>query len=77
MFFSFDYVIKEMVNVAAVQPWSYGCTREVAKHERSVRVARGDSRVLFWLAFLTEGKAPSVSCAKSVRNFFLLPNDYT
>ena len=23
MFFSFDYVIKEMVNVAAVQPWSY------------------------------------------------------
>ena len=26
MFFSFDYVIKEMVNVAAVQPWSYGCT---------------------------------------------------
>ena len=45
MFFSFDYVIKEMVNVAAVQPWSYGCTREVAKHERSVRVARGDSRV--------------------------------
>ena len=33
---------KKMVNV---QPWSYGCTREVAKHERSVRVARGDSRV--------------------------------
>ena len=26
MFFSFDYVIKEMVNVAAVQLWSYGCT---------------------------------------------------
>ena len=25
MFFSFDYVIKEMVNVAAVQPWSYVC----------------------------------------------------
>ena len=23
MFFSFDYVIKEMVNVAALQPWSY------------------------------------------------------
>ena len=23
MFFSFDYAIKEMVNVAAVQPWSY------------------------------------------------------
>ena len=23
MFFSFDYVIKEMVNVTAVQPWSY------------------------------------------------------
>ena len=28
-----------------MQPWSYGCTREVARHERSVRVARGDSRV--------------------------------
>ena len=27
--FSFDYVINEMVNVAAVQPWSYGCTSEV------------------------------------------------
>ena len=27
--FSFDYVIKEMVNVAAVQPSSYGCTWEV------------------------------------------------
>ena len=40
-----DYVIKEMVNVAALQPWSYGCTWEVAKHERSVKVARGDSRV--------------------------------
>ena len=24
--FPFDYVIKEMVNVAAVQPWSYGRT---------------------------------------------------
>ena len=24
-----DYVIKEMVNVAAVQPCSYGCTCEV------------------------------------------------
>ena len=29
MFFSFDYVIKEMVNVAVVQPWSYGYTWEV------------------------------------------------
>ena len=29
LFFSFDYVLKEMVNVAAVQPWSYGCTWEV------------------------------------------------
>ena len=27
--FSFNYVIKEMVNVAAVQPSSYGCTWEV------------------------------------------------
>ena len=25
-----DYVIKEMVNVVAVQPWSYGCTWEVS-----------------------------------------------
>ena len=24
---------------------SYGCTREVAKNKRNVRVARGDSRV--------------------------------
>ena len=32
---SFDYVIKETVNVAPVQPLSYGCTREVAKHSRS------------------------------------------
>ena len=29
MFFSFDYVIKEMVNVVAEQPWSYGCTLHV------------------------------------------------
>ena len=35
----------------SVQPSSYGCTREVAKLERSVRVARGDSRVQ--LCFLT------------------------
>ena len=26
MFFSFDFVIKEIVNVAALQPWSYGCS---------------------------------------------------
>ena len=26
MFFSFDYVIEEMVNVAAVQPWSASIT---------------------------------------------------
>ena len=34
------YVIKQMVNVIActIELW---CTREVAKHERSVRVARG------------------------------------
>ena len=25
-----------MVNIAAVQQLSYGCTREVAKHEKSV-----------------------------------------
>ena len=29
MFFSFDYVIKAMVNVATVQPLSYGYTWEV------------------------------------------------
>ena len=28
-----------MVNAEAVQPSSYGCTWEVAKHERSVRVS--------------------------------------
>ena len=27
------------------RPSSYGCTREVAKHETSAKVARGDSRV--------------------------------
>ena len=27
--FSFDYVMQETVNVATVQPWSYGCTWEV------------------------------------------------
>ena len=25
----FDYAVKEKVNVAAVKPWSYGCTWEV------------------------------------------------
>ena len=29
--------------VVSVRPSSYECTREVAEHERSVRVARGDS----------------------------------
>ena len=28
--FSFNYVVKEMVNVAVLQPWSYGCTWEVS-----------------------------------------------
>ena len=32
---SFDYVIKEMVNVAAVEPLSYGCTWQVAKYSKS------------------------------------------
>ena len=32
---SFDHVIKEMVNVAAVEPLSYGCTWQVAKHSKS------------------------------------------
>ena len=27
--FPFDYGIKEMINVVAVQSWSYGCTWEV------------------------------------------------
>ena len=35
----------EPTSTCSVQPWSYGCTREVAKHKRSVRVARGDSQV--------------------------------
>ena len=30
--------------MVSVRPSSYRCTREVAKLERSVRVARGDSR---------------------------------
>ena len=30
-----------MINVAAVQPSNYGCTREIAKHERSLRVPPG------------------------------------
>ena len=45
MFFSFDFVIKEMVNVTAVQPWSYGgllSTQEarVALGYRLVRLLR-------------------------------------
>ena len=38
----------EMVSVqrATIELW---CTREVAKHERSVRVARADSRVRLYL----------------------------
>ena len=29
-----------------MQPWSYGCTPEVAKHERSIRVAECGSSFL-------------------------------
>ena len=32
---SFDHVIKEMVNVVAVEPLSYGCTWQAAKHSKS------------------------------------------
>ena len=28
--FSFNYVVKEMINIAVLQPWSYGCTWEVS-----------------------------------------------
>ena len=31
MFFSFDYVLKEMVKAAAVQPSSYGCIWRFAR----------------------------------------------
>ena len=31
--------------LVSLRPSSYGCTREVAKHDRSVRAARGDSQV--------------------------------
>ena len=37
MFFSFDYVIKEMVNVAAVQPWSYLKGPEGTQHMISTK----------------------------------------
>ena len=34
--------------MVSVCPSSYGYTREVGKHEGSVRVARGDSRLRLW-----------------------------
>ena len=39
-----EFTVKQMVNAIActIELWY---TREVAKHERSIRVARGDSRV--------------------------------
>ena len=43
MFSSFDYVIKEMINVAAVQPWSYGYTLGGLLSTQEARVARGDA----------------------------------
>ena len=56
MFFSFDYVIKEMLNVAAVQPWSYGCTWEVCwalkKLESHSAIASWDSYSSFVLSNL-------------------------
>ena len=56
MFFSFDYVIKEMVNVAALQPWSYGCTWEVCqalkKLESHSAIASCDSYATFVLSNL-------------------------
>ena len=39
MCFSFDYVIKEMVNAAPVQPPSYGCTWEVLRSTQEAKVA--------------------------------------
>ena len=51
MFFSFDYVIKEIVNVAAVQPWSYGCTWEVLQSHSAI--ASYDSYASFVLSSLS------------------------
>ena len=53
MFFSFDYVIKEMVNVASVQPRSYGCTWEALKKlESHSAIASCDSYASFVLSNL-------------------------
>ena len=48
----------------SVQPWSYGCTREVAKHERSVRVARGQQLLIILAA------ADSISRTTALQAFF-------
>ena len=41
----FDYVIEEMVNVEAVQPWSYWMHLGGLLSTQEARVARGDSQV--------------------------------
>ena len=41
---SCNYFVNKRLRVS-VRPSSYGCTREVAKHGRSVTVAQGYSRV--------------------------------
>ena len=47
-----------------MQPSSYGCTREVAKHERSVRVARGVAESNS--SFLSALQTPQVLCYKCI-----------
>ena len=63
MFFSFDYVIKEKVNFAAVQPWSYGCTWEVCsalkKLESHSAIVSCDSYAFFGQHSLTSVERPS------------------
>ena len=86
MFFSFDYVIKEMVNVAAVQPWSYGCTWEICltlkKLESHSAIASCDSYSSFVLSNLPrESISPWLHAARlpffklfSSPNIITIPN---
>ena len=52
MFFSFDYFIKEMVNVAAVQPMELWMHLGGLQSTQEARVARGDSNASFVLSNL-------------------------
>ena len=53
--------------MASVRPFSYGCTWEVANHERSVRVARGNNQVR-----LQQIALPQMGAARVTRLFFLI-----